>query len=151
MFGSVLVVEMVLGVALVLVVVFVALTTLRRRLIASDTALSLCAVRVVPSPRWRTGMLQLTSTALEWYPILGLTARAGHRWPRVALEVSSAEAPGEDVPLSLVGVGSIRRVRFFSRADGDAAHIEVLLDVDVYTSLRAWIEAAPPTDWRTEN
>ena len=134
-----------------LVALFLVVTLIRRRLIAGDAVPMLCAL-LLPGDRWHAGLLKITPSELQWFPLFGITARARHTWRRGALEVG-ATAPVEesDSPDAFVGVIGALRVDFtVDPPTAEAATFSLGLSPDGYTALRAWLEAGPPLDWRVE-
>lgn len=142
--------EVAIGALFLAIAIFLAVTLVRRRLIAGSTVPSLCALRLADS-RWRSGLLKLTAQTLEWYPLFGLFPRPRFVWLRRSLELAeaatsdTAEARG-----ALVGVASPVRVAVVADDPRAPAVFELALASGAYTALRAWLEAAPPTDRRFE-
>lgn len=144
--------EIFVGVLVGLIALFLAVTLIRRRLIAGDGVPMLCALRL-PGHRWRAGLLKITPSSLQWFPLFGVTTRAHHEWRRGALDVGET-APVEptDSPGAFVGVTRPLRIDFTASAQptGEASAFQLGLSPDGYTAVRAWLEAGPPMDWRVE-
>jgi hypothetical protein len=130
--------EIVIGTLLVVAVVVLATTYLRRRYIAKGLPLTLCGMRRSESDRWRLGLIRFGDNALEWYALGGVSVRPKHRWLRQRLLL--------DAPDPLRGSESIPLLPDASRvpcSDGDS-EFELALQGPAYTALRSWQEAAPP-------
>jgi hypothetical protein len=130
--------EIEIGTLLVIAVVLLAQTVLRRRYIAKGLPLTLCGMRRSSSDRWRLGLIRFGDNALEWYTLGGVSVRPRHRWLRQRLLL--------DVPELLRGSDSIPLLPGASRvpcSDGDS-DFELALQGPAYTALRSWQEAAPP-------
>ena len=65
--------EVVVGTLLVIAVVVLATTFLRRRYIAKGLPLTLCGMRRSQSDRWRLGLIRFGDNALEWYSLGGVS------------------------------------------------------------------------------
>jgi hypothetical protein len=130
--------EIVIGTLLVVAVVVLATTYLRRRYIAKGLPLTLCGLRCTQTDRWRLGLIRFGDNALEWHALGGVSVRPKHRWLRQRLIL--------DAPELLVGRDSIPLLPDASRVpctDGDTT-FELALQGPAYTALRSWQEAAPP-------
>ena len=130
--------EIVIGTLLVVAVVVLATTYLRRRYIAKGLPLTLCGLRSTQTDRWRLGLIRFGDNALEWHTLGGVSVRPKHRWLRQRLVL--------DAPELLVGRDSIPLLPDASRVpctDGDN-DFELALQGPAYTALRSWQEAAPP-------
>ena len=130
--------EIVIGTLLVVAVVVLATTYLRRRYIAKGLPLTLCGLRCTQTDRWRLGLIRFGDNALEWHTLGGVSVRPKHRWLRQRLVL--------DAPELLVGRDSIPLLPDASRVpctDGDS-DFELALQGPAYTALRSWQEAAPP-------
>ncbi len=130
--------EIVVGTLVVVAVVVLATTFLRRRYIAKGLPLTLCGMRRSQSDRWRLGLIRFGDNALEWYSLGGVSVRPKHRWlrQRLLLDVPEPLRGSDSIPL-LPGCepGAVQRRRQRLRA-GPAG--------PAYTALRSWQEAAPP-------
>ena len=130
--------EIVIGTLLVIAVVVLATTYLRRRYIAKGLPLTLCGMRRPHNPRWRLGLLRFGDNALEWYTLGGVSLRPKYRWQRQSLML--------DAPKPLAGQDAIPLLPEASRVpctDG-LRYFELALQGPDYTALRSWQEAAPP-------
>lgn len=130
--------EIVVGTLLVIILLGLAVTYLRRRYIAKGHPLTLCGHRAGPSDRWRLGHLRFGDNALEWYSLGGVTVRPQYRWTRQSLLL--------ETPVPLIGEGAIPvlpSASVVSCREGDDA-FELALQLTAYTALRSWQEAAPP-------
>lgn len=136
-----------------LIVLFLVVTLVRRRLIAGHAVPVLCALRL-PGSRWHAGLLKVTSSSLMWFPLFGVTARARHVWLRGALDVAGETRPVEasETIGAFVGVSRPLRVHFTvaPRPTVDGRTFQLVMSPDNYTAVRAWLEAGPPMDWRVE-
>lgn len=140
--------EVVGGVLIIAIVAFLALTLIRRRLIAGSTVPMQCALRLV-SGRWRSGLLKLTHHNLEWYPLFGFTWRPRYVWPRYGLEPGETGPPdGAERRSALIGITAPLRVSLSADAGRGPAVFDLTLSAASYTALRAWLEAASPPDRR---
>ncbi|MBW8731872.1 MAG: DUF2550 domain-containing protein [Terrabacter sp.] len=130
--------EIVIGTLLVVAVVVLATTFLRRRYIAKGLPLTLCGMRRTESDRWRLGLIRFGDNALEWYALGGVSVRPKHRWLRQRLLLDAPEplSASDSIPL----LPDANRVPC---SDGDR-DFELALQGPAYTALRSWQEAAPP-------
>ena len=130
--------EIVIGTLLVIAVVVLATTYLRRRYIAKGLPLTLCGLRRSDGDRWRLGLIRFGDNALEWYSLGGVSVRPKHRWlrQRMLLQAPDRLRGDESIPL----LPDASRVPC---TDGDS-DFELALQGPAYTALRSWQEAAPP-------
>ena len=78
---------------LVLLAVFLATTYARRRVISRGAILFVpCGWRSNRRNRWRLGHLRLGNTRLEWFSLLGVSARPQRGWDRVSVDLESPRA-----------------------------------------------------------
>lgn len=129
--------ESLIGLALVLVVLFLLATFARRRALARGKPLVLCAMRDEHHPRWHLGLARYGSTGLDFYSLGGFSVRPRHRWPRSELVLGRPDALRDRpqiLPVDSVHVLARHRDRDFELALGRGA----------YTALRSWLEASPP-------
>lgn len=130
--------EIVIGMLLVIALVALATTYLRRRYIAKGLPLTLCGLRQSDGDRWHLGLIRFGDNALEWYTLGGVSVRPKHRWLRQRMLL--------EAPMLLHGADSIPLLPDASRVpctDGDS-DFELALQGPAYTALRSWQEAAPP-------
>ncbi len=131
-------VEVVVGILLILVLLLIAGTYLRRRVIARGLPLTLCGLRQPGTGQWRMGLLRLGDGALEWYPLGGFSLRPRQRWPRQVLLLDApVPLPAADTPPLLPDASRVS-------AAAHASSFELALQTPAYTALRSWQEAAPP-------
>jgi hypothetical protein len=130
--------EIVIGTLLVIAVLVLAITYLRRRYISKGQPLTLCGLRMRGQHRWRLGLIRFGDNALEWYTLGGVSLRPKHRWQRQLLLLDAPQplTPEEAIPL----LPDASRV---SCTDGTSQFVLALQGPD-YTALRSWQEAAPP-------
>ena len=83
--------EIVVGTLIVVAVLVLATTFLRRRYIARGLPLTLCGMRRPASDRWRLGLIRFGDNALEWYTLGGVSVRPRHRWLRQRLLLDAPE------------------------------------------------------------
>ena len=126
------------GALVVLLLLFLVLTFLRRRAIGRGKPLVLCAVRLPGESRWKVGMARYGTTRLDWFRLGGFTVRARAQWTRAELQL--------DTPHGLQGR---ERIGLIPDAVGVACRyrgrsFEVALAPGAYTALRAWVESSPP-------
>lgn len=130
--------EIVIGTLLLIVVVGLATTFVRRRFIARGLPLTLCGLRDSPDRRWRVGLIRFGDNALEWHALGGVSLRPRHRWQRQRLLLQAPEPlVGDDVIALLPGASRVRCT------EGERT-FELALQGTAYTALRSWQEAAPP-------
>lgn len=128
-------------------ILFVALTYTRRRLIACGADVAVCGLRHEPDARWRVGLLRLSPHSLQWYPLLGWTARTGHSWIRRSIDLGTPQPMERETALSSVLTNAVRvSIRGLTPA-GKTAPAELGMTPAHYTTLRAWVEASPPSGW----
>lgn len=133
--------------ALVALVLFVAVTYTRRRVIACGADVAVCGLRYEPDARWRVGLLRLSPHSLQWYPMLGWTARTGQSWVRRSIDLGTAQPMERDTALSSVLTNAVRVSMRGSTPSGKTAPAELGMAPAHYMTLRAWVEASPPTGW----
>jgi len=157
--------EALIGV-LVLVAAGLAFVVARRHLIARGYELLLCSLRVGADAPWHTGLLRLSHTHLEWFPLFGVTTRARYRWARTALEVGAPGPVPSDAPALAAGSSRLVGVSLTSSASGvvadrwptparvpasgEAERIDLVVGAEPYTAIRSWVESSPPPDWRMQ-
>jgi hypothetical protein len=132
-------VEIAVAVVLLLLAVFLATTYARRRVISRGAILFVsCGWRANRRNRWRLGHLRLGNTKLEWFSLLGVSARPQRGWDRVSVDLESPRA--------------VRRsdvIDFMPDAvpvpcTDNGVSFELALTPGAYTALRSWSEASPP-------
>jgi Protein of unknown function (DUF2550) len=131
--------ELLVGVCVLAVVLYLAWTFARRRLIAHGEPLTLCAIRDNGQGPWRFGLARYASGRVEWFPLGGVRVRPSRRWERTRLEIGSPRPlDPREKPTALikgaVGVGCAHRLERFDLAMAPGP----------YTALRSWLEASPP-------
>lgn len=134
-------------VALVALVLFVVVTYARRRLIARGADVVVCGLRYEPDARWRVGLVRLSSDSLQWYPMLGWTPRTGQTWVRRSIDLGTPQPMEPDTALSSVLTSAVRVSARGSTPAGKTAPAELGMAPATYTTLRAWVEASPPSGW----
>lgn len=130
--------EVVVGALLVLVALVLAATYARRRYLSRGVPLTMCGMRTVGAPRWRLGLMRFGGSALEWYPLSGVSLRPRHRWARQTLLLQAPKPlpKGESIPV----IPDAQQVPCISGSH----HFQLALPQEGYTALRSWQEAAPP-------
>jgi len=125
--------------ALLVVLVVLATTFIRRRLIARGKSLTVCALREPADPRWRFGFARYGTTGLEWFTLWGLSLRPARQWERTVLDIGTGQplAPSERPEIL---IPSAWRVDCCYRQES----FEIALAQAPYTALRSWLEAVPP-------
>ena len=129
-------IELVLGLLLLIALLAVAFVWLRRRFIAGDKPLMLCAVRTPAEPAWRLGLLRFGSKQLDWFTMMGPSLRPARTWERVDLVLEAPRPPSDVVPIlgeSLTATAT----------SGDAP-FEIAMAPAGLTAIRAWMESQPP-------
>jgi hypothetical protein len=130
--------EIVVGTLLVVAVLVLATTYLRRRYIAKGLPLTLCGLRLPSAPRWRLGLIRFGDNALEWYALGGVSLRPKHRWQRQSLLLDAPRALAVEEAIPLLPDASRVPCTHHGRA------FDLALQGPDYTALRSWQEAAPP-------
>jgi len=131
--------EVLVGGALCIVLVVLATTFIRRRLIARGKPLTVCALREPGDKRWRFGLARYGTTGLEWFTLSGLSLRPARRWERAVLDIGTGRplVPSERPEIL---IPSAWRVDCCYHEE----NFEIALAQAPYTALRSWLEAAPP-------
>ncbi len=136
--------EIVVGAFVAAVLIFLAVTFVRRRSIVHSGDVSLCAVRPDSHSRWRPGLLRLGTHTLDWFPLFGVTTKPHCRWERTSLRLGVGPGPGLgriQHPL----IGEAVTVPFSAvEAKRGPVNAELAIGPDHYPAMRAWVEAAPP-------
>lgn len=131
-------VEALIAAVVIVIVLFLVATFVRRRSIGRGKPLVLCAIRPIGENHWRVGMARYGSARLDWFRLGGFTVRARYHWDRAHLELQApATLRGRDrIGLLPEAVGVQCRY-------GDNC-FELALAPGAYTALRAWVESSPP-------
>lgn len=137
--------RVVISVLALALVVAVAVTVARRRALARDADLVVCAMRDPGGAHVRPGILRLTRAELEWYTRFGVTARAAYRWPRRGVDLGPPLSLGAEARTGLGHVPAVQ-VDLTARSSrgGAEQRAQLVLPGCAYTAVRAWAEAAPP-------
>ena len=145
------VLEFTLIVLVLLPLLFIGCILVRRAIIARGAGISVCALRTEGSPRWRSGMVALSPTAMEWYPFMGVTTSPSHKWIRPTLEVGRAAPIDGDPPWLLAGLPALTFVPCEAEpVAGASRQFAVIVQAESYKALRSWSESSPPRDTRHE-
>ena len=145
------VLELTLVVLVLLPLLFIACVLIRRAIIAHGAGISVCALRTEGSSRWRSGMVALSPTALEWYRFVGVTTSPSHRWERPTVELGRAAPIDGDPPWLLAGLPSLTFVPCEAEpVTGVSRQFAVIVQAESYKALRSWSESSPPQDTRHE-
>ncbi|MGN7246514.1 DUF2550 family protein [Janibacter anophelis] len=131
------VVEIVLLAGCLLVALWLVLLWLRRRALAAHGPVSPCAVRLPGSPRWRLGLLRLSSEQLDWFSVSGVTTSPTMSWAREGLDISTPSSETVSIPGLATAVSLT-----LSGESGDLA--DLALESKIYPAVRSWLESAPP-------
>ncbi|CAM4160474.1 DUF2550 family protein [Janibacter anophelis] len=131
------VVEIVLLAGCLLVALWLVLLWLRRRALAAHGPVSPCAVRLPGSPRWRLGLLRLSSGQLDWFSVSGVTTSPTMSWAREGLDISTPSMETVSIPGLATAV-----CLTLSGESGDLA--DLALESKIYPAVRSWLESAPP-------
>lgn len=141
--------EILLVVLVLLPLLFIGCILIRRAIIARGAGITVCALRVAGSPRWRSGMVALAPTALEWYPFVGVSTSPSHRWTRPTLELGRAAPIDGDPPWLLTGLPALTFVPCEAEPLVGTSHeFDVIVQAESYKALRSWSESSPPSDSR---
>ncbi|MDV3222900.1 DUF2550 domain-containing protein [Intrasporangium sp.] len=130
--------EIVIGTLLVIALLALGATYLRRRYIAGGQPLTLCGYRAGGSDRWHLGLMRLGDDALEWFTLGGVSLRPKRRWQRQALLLEAPRLLSAEEALALLP--DAYAVICTDRIDT----FELALQGPDYTAVRSWQEAAPP-------
>lgn len=131
------VLELVLLAGCLVVAIWLVLLWLRRRSIAAHGPVCPCAVRLPESPRWRLGLLRLSSQDLDWFSVSGVTTHPTMSWQRNGLEISTPTSDDVSMP------GLINAVSL-TLSSGSETLAELALEPKIYPAVRSWLESAPP-------
>ncbi len=99
-----------------------------------------CAYRRAEGHGWASGIAAFGADRLEWYRVLSYTPRPEHTWLRSRLEVldrASRLTAGRRT--SIVEIHCRTADEEFSLA----------MSVDAYAGLTSWLEATPPSGYRS--
>lgn len=119
-----------------LALVVVAFVWARRARIASTGPVMVCALRTPAEPRWRLGLLRLSGERLDWFSVIGPTARPEFSWGRHEVDFGAPHPVREAIP----GLGEA--VALDGTASG--AELNFALERTGSMALRAWLESSPP-------
>lgn len=132
------VVEVILLAGCLVIGLWLVLLWLRRRALAAHGPVSPCAVRLPGSPRWRLGLLRLSSGQLDWFSVTGMTTSPTMSWTREGLDIST---PSSEI-VSIPGLLSAVSLTLSDETAGDLA--DLALEPKIYPAVRSWLESAPP-------
>ena len=130
--------EIAVGALVVLVVVLLAATYTRRRAISRGRSLILCGWRQRPADSWRLGHLRLGSGELEWFSLVGVSARPRYTWERAVLDLEPPQVMQPSDVIDMLPEAAPVRATYGTRT------FELALTSQAYTALRSWAEASPP-------
>ncbi|HEX5967732.1 MAG TPA: DUF2550 domain-containing protein [Intrasporangium sp.] len=130
--------EIVIGLLLVIALIVLGATYLRRRYIAGGQQLTLCGYRASGSDRWHLGLMRLADNALEWYTLGGVSPRPKRRWQRQALLLEAPRLIPPEESLALLPDA------YAVVCTDQHETFELALQGPDYTAVRSWQEAAPP-------
>ncbi len=122
-----------------LLVISVALFTVRRVVLARTAGTFDCSLRSAPpTGSWAIGVARYGQDRLDWYRVFSLSPRPSRCFQREHLEVLGLRVPQGEETLSVLP--GVRVISF--RHDGD--DLDLAMAADCYTGLASWLEAAPP-------
>jgi Protein of unknown function (DUF2550) len=127
--------EVVAGMLVLLALATLTFIFIRRRLLASQSSLMLCALRQ-HSPNYRLGLLRIAGPRLEWFSLVGPSMRPRRTWDRGRLQLDAPGAPHE----VLAGLPDGVEVTCHYGANT----FQLALAPTAYTAIRSWLESAPP-------
>lgn len=130
--------EIAVGALVVVVLVVLAATYTRRRAISRGRLLILCGWRQHAGDTWRLGHLRLGSSRLEWFSLVGLSARPGYTWERALLDLDPPQSMRSADVIDLLPDAAPVLCAYGTRT------FELALTPQAYTALRSWAEASPP-------
>lgn len=140
--------EIVISACLIVAVLALAFIFARRRLLARGGDVMLCSLRLPAQNRWAAGLLRFDDDSISWLPLLGASLRPRYSWHRQGLDLGSYVKVG---PGQALDAGSVHAVLEGVPHARGPRRVEIALDQDPYTALRAWVEATPPerrpVDW----
>ena len=133
--------ELILGGLLLCAALLVGFIWLRRQLISASGPLLLCALRTPTVSTWRLGFLRFGPESLDWFSIVGPTMRPHRSWTRSSVRISVPEPAREPIP----GLSDPVRVEASAlEASADEARFELAMSPGGHTTIRSWMESAPP-------
>lgn len=145
---GVLVAEITLAVLVLAAVIGVLAVYARRRYLAHGADALVCGFRVDPRTRWRLGLLRMADASLQVFPLFGWTILPAYTLTRHGLQVSASSQLDDAAGLGVVLEHDGRRPRLVSTTgvtgEGRRVEIELALGATQYTTLRYWVESAPP-------
>ncbi len=124
--------EIVAGLACLLLLLFVA----RRIFLARAVGSFDCSIRDLGSGSWSFGIARYGAGRLDWYRVFSLSPKPSRVYRRDRLEIIGRRDPTA-VPVVLGGE-LIVRCRY------DDRDLDLALSEDAYVGLSSWAEAAPP-------
>lgn len=128
--------EIVAGALILLALGTLAFIFLRRRMLAKDLPLMLCAVRRNGKTHWRLGLVRFGSGTLAWFSLVGPSMRAKRTWDRPRLDVGPPRPVREPIAGLPDAVGM--------RCHHDGEDFELAMMPAAYMAMRSWLESAPP-------
>lgn len=99
-----------------------------------------CALRRDPRSGWASGIATFGVDRLEWYRVLAFTPRPERSWRRSRMEVL-------DRASRLSGGRRTTVVELHCRDQDD--EFTLAMSEQAYAGLTSWLEAAPPSGYRT--
>lgn len=128
--------EVILAAVVLAAVLLVAFIWLRRQVISANGPLLLCALRTPTSQTWRLGFLRFGLETLDWFSIIGPTTRPRQSWMRSAVRISVPVPARDPIP----GLNDPVRVE----ATVEESRFELAMSPGGHTTMRSWMESAPP-------
>ena len=132
--------EVLLGVLLLLVVPFVAVSVRRRVLSRAGGAVEL-SLRLRPRSQgrgWVLGIGRFVGDDLQWFRVFSLSPRPRRTLSRTDLAVKARRVPKGPESLSLLKGVEVLELT------SSTGPVEIALDASALTGFLAWLEARPP-------
>lgn len=131
----------ILGMFLGVVLVGVAVVTLRRYLLQRRGGAVEMSLRLRSASHgrgWALGIGRFETDALTWYRAFSVSPRPRRSYPRAGFSVDAERRPTGPEALALQAKSVVLR------CNSDGAAVELAMSSSAVTGFRAWLEGAPP-------